>query len=368
MNAGRITASAVAVALWIVAASTSAAAQETTTITLASGAGITLPYYGATVPDPSVQVSRDGGATWMPAHATQDPWGDSPFAGATWVEPQPQLRGNPESLRYRISFFLPSGIAAPSLTGRVSADDQTAAVIVNGTAIYALPSGWAVWPQGCCTHDYATTDASLFVCGTNVLEFDTVNLGGVGGITFSANVSWQGGSATPCDTTAPVVTVPASFAVDATGPDGAAVSFTATASDAGGTAGPVVCSPSSGSTFAIGVTTVVCSSTDSYGNVGTAGFTITVNGASAQVTKLAGLIATLGNLAGNSFSSQLQGIQAQIAAGDSACASLDEFIAHVDAQTVKPGSKKPDAGKKLTAAEAAEILAVAAQIKGTIGC
>ena len=45
----------------------------------------------------------------------------------------PQLEGNPEPLRYRISFNLPAGISNPSLDGLVWSDDQTAAVVLNGT-------------------------------------------------------------------------------------------------------------------------------------------------------------------------------------------------------------------------------------------
>src|SRR5205085_441849 len=36
------------------------------------------------------------------------------------------------------------------------------------------------------------------------------------------------------------------------------------------------CSPSSGSTFPVGTTTVTCSATDSHGNTGSASFTVTV--------------------------------------------------------------------------------------------
>lgn len=64
--------------------------------------------------------------------------------------------------------------------------------------------------------------------------------------------------------------------VEATYSHGALVSFTATAADPDDDAGPVSCSPLSGSLFALGTTTVACTSTDSHGNIGTASFTVTV--------------------------------------------------------------------------------------------
>jgi hypothetical protein len=78
------------------------------------------------------------------------------------------------------------------------------------------------------------------------------------------------------DKTAPVVTVPADITVDATGPTGAVVTFTASASDAvDGSLAPT-CTPSSGSMFALGSTKVTCSVADKAGNTGSASFNVTV--------------------------------------------------------------------------------------------
>jgi predicted outer membrane repeat protein len=78
------------------------------------------------------------------------------------------------------------------------------------------------------------------------------------------------------DTVPPVVTVPANKTVDATGPGGAIVMFTASAVDDVDGPLPVTCTPASGSTFPVGVTTVTCTATDASGNVGSASFTVTV--------------------------------------------------------------------------------------------
>jgi hypothetical protein len=80
---------------------------------------------------------------------------------------------------------------------------------------------------------------------------------------------------TVVDTTPPVLTVPADFTVDATGPSGAVVFYTASATDASGPVG-VICSPPSGGTFASGNTTVNCSATDASGNTSSGSFVVTV--------------------------------------------------------------------------------------------
>jgi len=61
---------------------------------------------------------------------------------------------------------------------------------------------------------------------------------------------------------APVLTVPGNMVVEATSPDGAVVTFTATATENG----VIVCTPPSGSTFEIGTTTVSCTATNNAGS------------------------------------------------------------------------------------------------------
>ncbi|RIJ70545.1 HYR domain-containing protein, partial [Nakamurella silvestris] len=68
------------------------------------------------------------------------------------------------------------------------------------------------------------------------------------------------------DTSGPVLSLPANITKEATGPTGAVVTFTATATDAVDGSRPVTCTPASGSTFAIGTATVNCSSTDLNSN------------------------------------------------------------------------------------------------------
>jgi hypothetical protein len=78
------------------------------------------------------------------------------------------------------------------------------------------------------------------------------------------------------DTEPPLLTVPALITVDATSPAGATVTFFASAIDNVDGAVAVNCSPASGSTFAVGPTTVTCAATDAAGNIATATFLVTV--------------------------------------------------------------------------------------------
>ncbi|MEW5849601.1 MAG: HYR domain-containing protein [Myxococcota bacterium] len=94
----------------------------------------------------------------------------------------------------------------------------------------------------------------------------------------AGNVATGSFTVTVQDTTPPVVNVPSPITAEATGPSGAAVTFTVTASDvvSGDVTNSVGCSNPSGSTFSLGTTTVLCMATDARGNVGMGSFTVTV--------------------------------------------------------------------------------------------
>jgi hypothetical protein len=164
------------------------------------------------------------------------------------------------------------------------------------------------------------------------------------------------------DMTAPVITVPASVTADATDPAGAIVNYAASAADNSGLTPAFDCAPASGSTFPIGVTPVSCTATDLAGNASAASFSVTVNGPSAQTTNLISVIDNFNLPAGTSSSltSKLQGAIDAFASGNttSACNMLDSFIAQAQAQS----------GKKLTVAQADQLIAAANQIKTAQGC
>jgi hypothetical protein len=97
------------------------------------------------------------------------------------------------------------------------------------------------------------------------------------------------------DTTLPTLTLPANITVTTSNAAGTVVNYTATASDAV-TAVTPVCAPASGSTFAVGATTVHCSVADAAGNRRSGSFTVTVNYTVPQAgtPRLNGTIATSG--------------------------------------------------------------------------
>ncbi len=78
------------------------------------------------------------------------------------------------------------------------------------------------------------------------------------------------------DTTAPSLTVPADISVGATSASGAVVTYTASATDSVDGSVTPTCTPSSGSTFQLGETTVNCSAKDAAGNEATGSFKVKV--------------------------------------------------------------------------------------------
>jgi hypothetical protein len=80
----------------------------------------------------------------------------------------------------------------------------------------------------------------------------------------------------PPDTQAPVISSPGNITKEATGPNGAVVTFNASATDNRDGPVPVVAAPSSGSTFPLGITAVGLAASDAAGNTATASFDVTV--------------------------------------------------------------------------------------------
>jgi Tol biopolymer transport system component len=164
------------------------------------------------------------------------------------------------------------------------------------------------------------------------------------------------------DTTAPTLTVPGDITVDATGPNGATVDYTASASDGTDPSPTLECAPASGSVFAIGTTTVTCTATDDAGNQTSARFGVHVRGASEQI---AGLIdKTLAYLDLRALEptlrDKLQALADALATKKPAatCLALKLYIAAV----------KLAPSKAFTPVERAELIADATRIRAVIGC
>src|SRR5262245_22588482 len=150
-------------------------------------------------------------------------------------------------------------VEATSASGAAYAFSASATDALDGAvATTCTPASGATFPFGATTVNCSATDAH----------------GNRGSASFTVTVG---------DATAPVVTVPANATVEATSASGAAYTFSASATDALDGTVATTCTPTSGSTFPFGPTTVNCSATDAHGNRGSASFTVTVSDTTAPV-------------------------------------------------------------------------------------
>ena len=88
------------------------------------------------------------------------------------------------------------------------------------------------------------------------------------------------------DTTGPALTLPANIIREATGANGAAVTYTASATDLVDGPRSISCTPASGSTFGIGTVTVNCWSVDTRFNFSFGSFTVSVRDTTPPVLNL----------------------------------------------------------------------------------
>jgi hypothetical protein len=153
----------------------------------------------------------------------------------------------------------------PTLTvpGPLTAEASSTAGASVSYTVTATDDSGAV-PTISCDHPSGST----FPLGTTTVTCTA---------TDSANNSANGSfTVTVQDTTPPTLNLPSNITVAPTSGSGAIVTFSASASDAASGTLPANCTPSSGSMFPIGTTTVNCSATDGVGLQASGSFTVEV--------------------------------------------------------------------------------------------
>ena len=163
----------------------------------------------------------------------------------------------------------PAAVADPPVLSGVPGDQVLEAVSSAG-APYSWPNPTATDPDGNpTTVECSPPSGTTFPIATTIVTCTATD-------TVSLEETSQTFTVTVRDTTPPTVTVPGPITAEATGPGGAVVGYSASASDIVDGSLPVTCSPPSGSTFGLGTTTVTCMATDAHNNTGSRSLSVTV--------------------------------------------------------------------------------------------
>ena len=215
--------------------------------------------------------------------------------------------------------------------------------------------------------DYHLSSGSLLIDrGTNVavpaLDFDgeARTVDGDGNGTPVTDIGADEAVFGP-DVVPPTLTLPGAVTVGATSSQGATVTYVVSAVDDRDPNPAVGCTPPSGTTFAIGTTTVTCIARDAAGNTSSASFTIRVLGAADQIAALRAQVVLLPDeKLGRSLDGKLRDALAALNAAQisKSCSKLAAFIAEVNVHS----------GEKIPASTASGWVADATRIRGLIGC
>jgi alpha-tubulin suppressor-like RCC1 family protein len=189
------------------------------------------------------------------------------------------------------SIYMPTGMALGGIVANVNGNPALSSYspVTVGTAPAAPPVLSAVTVEATsaagATINYTASAVDLVDGPTTVdcipASGTTFAIGTVNVSCSSSDAAGNSGSksfeVTVKDTTAPVLTIPNNITVGADDSNGATVTYTATAIDSVDGALNPICTPSSGSLFAIGTTTVNCTVEDSNGNTDSGSFTVFVD-------------------------------------------------------------------------------------------
>lgn len=225
----------------------------------ASGAIVTY-----TAPATSDAVDGAGTAACLPASGST-----FTIASTTVTCTITDAHGNSASSSFVVGVY---DTTAPAFSG-VPADISASAADASGaTVTYTAPTATdAVDITD--TVSCSPISGSTFPIGNDTVTCTATDAhGNTGTLSFHIVVS---------DTTGPVLALSSDMTVEATSAAGASVTFTASASDAVDGSITPVCTPASGSAFALGPTTVTCAATDAANNTTSSAFTITVTDTTA---------------------------------------------------------------------------------------
>lgn len=181
----------------------------------------------------------------------------------------------------------------PTCTGNVySCSNDTFAV--DGTGPVITPSisgtfgagGWYVSDVNVSWSviDPETGISSSTGCGDSNLTSETAAITLTCTATNNVSLSNSSSVTIKIDKTAPVLSVPSDISATATGPGGAVINYSASATDNLDPSVSTSCAPASGSTFGLGTTTVNCSATDEAGNTNSGSFLVVVTASAATAT------------------------------------------------------------------------------------
>ncbi len=255
-------------------------ATATTTVTVSDK---TAPAFAALTSPLVIEATSPQGAVFVPAAPATDQCDNSPQ-----VTYAPVLPGNVFPLGNTTVTYVASDHATPANTASasqvVSVVDTTPPVLSGTPANITAPATGAAGAVVSFTAPTATdaVTANVAVACTPA-SGSTFPIGNTT-VTCTAkdaanNTATSTFTVTVSDTTPPVLTgTPANITASATGASGALVSFTKpTATDAVSGSAAVTCTPASGSTFALGTTTVTCTAKDAANNTASSTFTVTVS-------------------------------------------------------------------------------------------
>ena len=239
---------------------------ETGTLAGWGGSGfVTTNYAGYTAPDGSYFAGVSGGCSTNTLAQTFTASAGDTLKGWAFFKANDYWPYNDNG---SVQMLVTSG---PTVVATLFVSSVAAVGNYGGTP-------WTAW-----SHTFAST-------GAFELRIQSTNVGDCG---LSSVVGIDLVSDQP-----PVLQVPANITAEATSASGASVTYAVTATDDFDPSPVVSCSPASGSTFALGTTTVNCTATDAASNSSSGSFTVTVVDTTAPALSVANVTAEATSAAG----------------------------------------------------------------------